>query len=144
MSYNKLSTSIKNLIQSVRNSERGQSTLEFGFAAIVLLMLTLGVIDFGRAVYAKSVVEAASQEGARMGIVNINQGHVDMATTKAAVRARMFALDADSAEIDVLQSGDDVVEVTVTYDFRFVTPFMVSLFPGDEFELVGTSSMLRQ
>ena len=121
--------------------------VEFAFAIVILLIITLGIIDFGRAVYTKSVVEAASQEGARTGIVNIREnGTVDVATTQAAVRDRMFGIDPDNATIDVVQSGTDIVNVTVTYNFRFVTPMVGAALNAEEgiIELVGTASMLRQ
>lgn len=147
MTYKKLRTFVANTTQSIRHNESGQNTLEFGTAVIVLLMITLGMIDFGRAVYTKSVIEAASQEGARAGIVNIlDSGGVDVLATEDAVRNRMFGLEPNNAAIVVVQSSTDIVDVTVTYNFRFVTPMVGSMLNAENgvIALVGQSSMLTQ
>jgi Flp pilus assembly protein TadG len=46
-------------------ARRGQSTVEFGVSAIVLLLIMLGLIDFGRAFYFAVALQSASREGAR-------------------------------------------------------------------------------
>jgi len=113
----------------------GQGTLEFAAAAIILLALTFGMIDFGRAVYANSTLQAASQEAARAVIVN--------ADATDAAHARMVGLDADSAVI-VVTNNADMVEVTVSYEFNFVTPLVGSLFGGIDgtLELTSAASMV--
>jgi Flp pilus assembly protein TadG len=49
----------------MRNLQRGQSTVEFGVSAIVLLLLLLGLIDFGRVFYFVVGMQGAVREGAR-------------------------------------------------------------------------------
>ena len=53
-------------------AERGSTLVEFAPVLIVLLALTFGMIDFGRYVYAVSVVRAAAQEGARAGLEDLD------------------------------------------------------------------------
>ena len=148
MNYVTTNNPTKTIFQTIQRDEQGQSMLEFAFAVVVLLMVTLGIIDCGRAVYTKSVISAASQEGARAGIVNIlDNGTVDVLATEDAVRGRLFGLDAGNAAIDVVQTGVDVVDVTVTYSFRFVTPMVgaaMNAERGGVIELVSQASMLTQ
>jgi len=47
--------------------ERGQSLVEFAISSIVLLLLTMGLLDFGRAFYYAVGLEGAVREGARHG-----------------------------------------------------------------------------
>jgi Flp pilus assembly protein TadG len=49
--------------------QRGGSALEFAILLPVLLLILLGIIDFGYVVFAKAVITNASREGARTGIV---------------------------------------------------------------------------
>ncbi len=44
---------------------RGQSTVEFGVSALVLLFILLGLIDLGRAFYFAVGLQSATREGAR-------------------------------------------------------------------------------
>jgi hypothetical protein len=46
-------------------ADRGQSTVEFGLSAVLLLFLLLGLIDLGRAFYFAVALQSASREGAR-------------------------------------------------------------------------------
>lgn len=48
-----------------RDGERGQSSVEFGAAAIVLILILFGIIDLGRAFYFAVGLEGAVREGAR-------------------------------------------------------------------------------
>lgn len=132
---NFVNSTIKNIATRIQSSESGQGTLEFACAAIILLAITFGIIDFSRAVYAKSTIQAASQEAARAFIV-------DNDATEAA-KARIFGLDANKAIVTV-NSGTETVEVTITYQFTFITPLAGSLFGGDSstLELISVSSMV--
>jgi len=48
-----------------RNPQRGQSSVEFGLSAVVLLLLTLGLTDLGRVFYFDVGLAGAAREGAR-------------------------------------------------------------------------------
>jgi hypothetical protein len=48
--------------------QSGQSTVEFGASAIVLMLLLLGLIDFGRAFYFGVGLRGATREAARQAI----------------------------------------------------------------------------
>lgn len=146
MNQTNFRNSLKNIPQRIQGDQHGQAMMEFAFAFIILISITLGIVDFGRAMYAKSAIDAASQEGVRRAIVTMQNSGVDVASTEAAVRDRMFGLDTSSASIDVTQSGPKMVDVTVTYDFRFVTPFIGSVLGGNNgmIQLVSVASMLAQ
>ena len=45
--------------------QRGQSSVEFGLAAVVLLLLALGLTDLGRVFYFGVGLTGATREGAR-------------------------------------------------------------------------------
>jgi TadE-like protein len=48
-----------------RRVHRGQSTVEFGLSAVLLLFILLGLIDLGRGFYFAVALQSASREGAR-------------------------------------------------------------------------------
>lgn len=64
----------------------GQALLEFALVLPILLLLVGAAVDFGLAVYARSQVEAAVREGARLGSVVWPNGDAD-----AQVRQRTLA-----------------------------------------------------
>lgn len=48
-----------------RRAQRGQSTVEFGAAAVVLLLLVFGLVDLGRVFYFDVALQGATREAAR-------------------------------------------------------------------------------
>ena len=54
-------------MQDRRSPARGQSTVEFGVSAVVLIFILFGLIDLGRAFYFDVGLLGATREGARQG-----------------------------------------------------------------------------
>lgn len=108
-----------------RPETRGQALVEFALAIPVVLLLMLGVLDLGRAVFAYSSVSNAARTGARVAIVNQDQAAVD-----AAARAEAVGLDPVTVELldypyDTAGDCPDldcVVRVEVTHQWTAATP----------------------
>jgi TadE-like protein len=56
-------------MQTAWRSEKGQTVVEFGIIAAILLILTMGLVDVGRAFFQYNAVAAAARYGARWGSV---------------------------------------------------------------------------
>ncbi|MFQ6001456.1 MAG: TadE/TadG family type IV pilus assembly protein [Anaerolineae bacterium] len=54
---------------SYLKKEKGQSLVEFAFIIPVLILILMGVFDFGRAFYAYNAISNAAREGARYGTI---------------------------------------------------------------------------
>lgn len=124
-------------LSAMHREQAGSTLVEFTLILLTLLTLTFGMIDFSRALYAASVVQAAAQTGARAGIV-------DLASATAAVLDSMIGLDVAQAQVAVTQPNADSVEVQVTYQFEFVTPFLAEAISGGGMELTGSARMLSR
>lgn len=122
-----------------QRGEEGQSVIEFSLVAALLFMLTFGMIDFGRAVYTSSVVQAAAQEGARAGII-------PDADINAAIASKLAGLDPDRLTVNITPpDADNIRLVSVTYDFQFITPLeLLTDISTSSIELEGTASMVSQ
>lgn len=121
--------------------EHGTTLIEFSAVLVILLALTFGMIDFGRYVYAVSVVRAAAQEGASAGIKVDNSGSVNLAGVPTAVKDKMIALDTSRADVVVTQPDAETVEVEVTYQFEFITPFLSAAVSNSPVAINGSASM---
>jgi Flp pilus assembly protein TadG len=73
-----------------RNKGHGQALPEFAIIAPVLILLIMGILDFGRGIYAYSAVSNAARMGARTAIVN--QNPVDI-SGRAAGQATGLGID---------------------------------------------------
>ncbi|MEZ4673563.1 MAG: pilus assembly protein [Caldilineaceae bacterium] len=118
-------------------NERGSTLIEFAAVLTILLSLTFAMVDFGRYVYANNVIRAAAQEGARVGLID----GTDDATIVEATKGKLLTLDATKATVVPTHNGS-TVNVNVTYEFEFITPF-IDAVAGGAIQLSGTASMLR-
>jgi Flp pilus assembly protein TadG len=113
-----MSISISRRIRALR-SQQGQTAVEFALIAPLLIVLLLGVVQFGIAFNNYLTITDAARAGARNAIVlRFSGGSVD--DVKAAVRAAAPGLDPLKLKIDVTApswtSGNDVT-VTVKYPY---------------------------
>jgi hypothetical protein len=98
----------------------GQSTIEFTFIAVTLILLVMSILDLGRGVYAYSVITAAAQEGARY--VMINSG--DTTGGANAVRSQAIGLDHTQLTISITEETGGQVTAAVTYNLPMITPLL--------------------
>jgi len=111
--------------------EQGQSIVEFALIFMVLILLTLGFLDLGRAVYMQSVLANAAREGARAAIINSSPRPTD-ADIRAAVRANAIGVQLADSDITINPSPQRVpgqpVSVTVTTNYAAIfLPYQTTL-----------------
>lgn len=110
-------------------SDRGAAAVEFALIFPLLLLLLLGIIDFGRALNAQITLTQAAREGARLEA--LDQPDVVSRTQSAATGLNPMPGVSISSSC---RGGDDAI-VTVTYTFEFVTPVgaIGSMFGGNSY-----------
>jgi hypothetical protein len=113
-----------------RVRERGTALIEFTLILPLLLVLTVAVVDFGRAFFIKNVLEQAAREGVRLRAVSTN-------ADSGLVRARVLQV-AGPAKVTVkslLIEGpiDRQVHVKVTGEFNWIFPGVFNLM-GAQFK----------
>ncbi|WP_077623199.1 TadE/TadG family type IV pilus assembly protein [Sediminibacillus massiliensis] len=118
--------------------EDGQSLVEFALVLPLLLMLVVGVIDFGRVLYTHLNLELITQESVRKG--GLGQGDAEI---------RSYAADrfnGDDSKLNVAispaegsRATGDYVTVTITYPESFMNILGDHAIPYK----VETSSTIR-
>ena len=116
-------------INTKNHRDLGQALVEFALALPVLLLLLLGVLEFGRAFAIKIAMENAAREGAHYFIYDIADDNNSFQNTRDAVKWEAInqGLDLQDSDINVrcvngridqpdCDPGDTIV-VTVTQDF---------------------------
>ena len=113
-----------------RNHERGQDLVEFALALPLLLLILLGIMEFGIVIMSYDTIANAAREGARFGVVR----PWDTAGIQTAARRLTTGLDPSALTINVTQLGN-TVRVQVTYDAQLIT--------GPVIQAVGGNPTLR-
>lgn len=120
--------------------QSGQSAVEFAVVISVLLLLIMGVVDFGRAFFAYNVVANAAREGARYGIIASRSASdiISYATTQATLAGVSVSVPSRGTAGN---SADPVV-VQASYSFTPITPLIGTLCcSGGPLNMVARSSM---
>lgn len=113
--------------------------VEFALVAPVLLLLVLGIAEFGRAYGIQATVSAAAREGARTMAIENDVGAARAAAQDAApiLQLENLSIDVSPGACPVLGTGPPVsATVTVSYRMSFLTNLFV-----DSVTLTGVGVM---
>lgn len=120
----------------MRYRHRGQTLVEFALILPILLLILMGMFDFGRAIVAYNTLSEAARNGARVSIVNQTPADICSVAASRAVALGMpttCAANATAPGIYVTAStgGTSCAEiktcnqtVRATYQFRAITPII--------------------
>jgi Flp pilus assembly protein TadG len=120
--------------------QRGASAVEFAFIVPLLIVLVLGIVEFGHAFQVQGTLSAAAREGVRaMALRN------DPADARAVVRDAAASLNPDVTDLQITiapesceqtSAGNETVTVTIEYPKPLLTGFF-----GASLDLTGTGVM---
>ncbi len=135
-----------------RKSERGAAALEFAIVLPVLILMLVGIVDFGMVMGAQSQVANAAREGGRAGALTGMQSEAEGAA-KAAIAGMPGATNSGTKVVVTCtktngsgcnMAGTDsntgsTVTVTITYVHTWLSPVLLGFLPT--FNLQGRSTM---
>lgn len=112
----------------MRRDERGQSLVETALILPVLLLLLVGILDFGRIMYSYAHLHMAAQETVRMGGLGNNDTEITSFAKDYVQLQKVDQLKINISPGDSSRDAGDYVTVKLEYPFQFFTPFVSSLF----------------
>jgi Flp pilus assembly protein TadG len=120
--------------------------VEMAFVTVFLLILVMGIIDIGRALYTNISIQEAAQEGAYFGafqddatVAGIQQKAVNSTDSPALVAGDVTV---NCTTVTKSKKNGTRVEVTVTHELDLVTPF-VGQWLGGAMTLTKTAEAER-
>jgi Flp pilus assembly protein TadG len=119
--------------------ERGASAVEFAFIVPLLVVLVLGIAEFGHAFQVQGSLSAAAREGVRVMALQNDPVAARTAVRDAATTLEPAVTDAQIAITPAAcpqPGGTTVVRLTITYPMPFLTDFF-----GSGVDLTGTGVM---
>lgn len=119
-------------ISQLRRRERGQATVELALVTMILMIIVVGIFEFGRAWNQKQVITNAVRDGTRVAALTKNSGGSiadDSATkviTTALNTAGMTLPNGQPAYTGFKGATGSAVTVslTVPYTFTFLGPLL--------------------
>lgn len=118
-----------NRMRRMAKSVRGQAMVEFALVAPLLMMLVIGVFEFGRAWNVYQVITEAARAGARAAVVadaSVTQDSVIATITHDLTRAGLNPSGLDVSVTGWRAGTGTPASVSIQYPYRFVflRPFM--------------------
>ena len=122
-------------------SEIGAAAVEFALVVPILLLLLVGIIEFGRVYNAQIELTAAARQGVRVMAIQNSPSAAKTATEQAAPSLNPSLTDAQIAIVSSpvntgLCTTGSTVTVTATYPLTFLTGMF-----GTSITLTGKSVM---
>ena len=116
--------------------QRGAAALEFALVAPVLILMILGMIDFGMVMNAQALVANSARDAARVASLNGTEANARSTALKSAsslggtaptVTVQCFTdIAATTActgsSYDTAKAAGYIVRVTVSYTYNWITP----------------------
>jgi Flp pilus assembly protein TadG len=129
-------------------AEDGQALVEFALLAPILLLLVVGLFEFGRAWNAHQAITDGAREAARRAVINDPSVTQDSIVNDAKRLIISNALDTSLVQVtlpDGFHQGTGLntrVRVVYPYQFRFLAP-LVNLATGGSSGVVNLTSEFR-
>jgi Flp pilus assembly protein TadG len=124
----------------IAKEEKGQSLVEFALLLPVLMLIILGIIEFGFMFNAKITLNSAAREGARVYAVSKDEAEVNQ-----AVNDTLGYLGSGDSIVKTYKdldatSGIKMASVTITKEVDFLTNFFDALL-GESIVMESEASM---
>lgn len=129
-----------------KSAECGAAVVEFALVLPLLILLMMGIIEFGLLFYNKQVLTNASREGARAGIAHATETEIEtIVVNYCSNRLIRFDTneDPDPTVTGALGSYGQDLTVAVSYDYTFMVPDLFGLGPNLELTAETVMKMER-
>lgn len=121
-------------------SESGQSMVETAIIVPILLLLLVGVLDFGRVIYSYAHLHMAAQESVRVGSFGKSDEAIASFAKNYVHLGDSSLLQVEITPIETTRKSGDYLNVTLTYPLQLYTPLLSNVFSNP---VIKTESTIR-
>lgn len=120
--------------------KKGQALVEMAFVLPLLLLILMGIVEFGRIFNAHLIITNASREGARYAAVHSTDAEIE-----AVIDNLTSTLDQNNLTLTITPSfanrtSGSTVEVRIDYDIDIIAPLISAVIP-DPFRITAYTVM---
>ena len=131
---------IRRLFRQINKNESGVSLIEFALVLPILLLILLGIIQFGFIFNGQITLTSSAREGARLAVVGADDNDVKDRVEDTAI-ALLLNVDRNDIDINREVGGDDgTLSVTVPGSVDIIVPIL-DLIVGNSMSLSAESVM---
>lgn len=116
------------LVAAEQRNEQGAAVVEMAFVTVFLVILVMGIIDIGRAIFTNIAIQEAAQEGAYYSAFDPDASEADI-VQRAVASTSSPTIDPTRVDVQCSaatkskKNGTRVV-VTIEHDLDLLTPLI--------------------
>jgi Flp pilus assembly protein TadG len=122
-------------------NEKGQALVEVALILPILLLLLIGMFDFGRTLYSYAHLHMAAQETVRLGGLGKMDSHMDSFARSYIHIGDPSMLSVQITPTEINRRSGEYVTVTLEYPVNLITPFIDDLLSSPF--TISTNSTIR-
>lgn len=108
----------KTLLRRALEERGGAAAVEFAMTVPILLVAMLGIVEFGRVLWAQNALHFAVEEAARCATIDVTTCGNTSETQTFAATASGFTFPTSAFTVTTATCGN---QVTASYAFQFLT-----------------------
>jgi hypothetical protein len=125
----------------MKKNESGQSMVETALLLPVLLLLLVGILDFGRVLYSYAHLHMAAQESVRVGSLGKSDSEIIDFARNYVHLGDSNKLNIEISPQDMARDSGEYMNVKLKYPFQLYTPLLSKIFPSPL--VIETESTIR-
>ena len=129
-------------IRKTLENDKGQNLVEFALILPLLLLVVIGIAEFGRAWMTKNIMTGAAREAVR--ILAVPSGSIQAASDRADNVLVSAGITTAAKSLNIGSVAYDPVSVTVTYDFPVLFAGFIPGLDCTTIPIKSTTTMRRE
>jgi Flp pilus assembly protein TadG len=129
-------------MNSIKN-QKGQSLVEFAIILPIILLLLMGIVEFGMMLNSYLTIQNVAREGSRLGIVGGSDVEIDTLIRNISPNLTPADLTVDITPAEDSRNSGETLTVSITYNYHMTVPIISALF-NNVIVLRSQSSMRLQ
>lgn len=118
------------LINWLRNENKGQSMVETALVLPIIVLILMGIIDFGFLFNNYLIIDNASREGARTAVIGSTDSVITTTVSNMTSSLVSAKLKTTINPSGASRTKGSQVTVTVEYDYSLITPVIGAIVPN--------------
>jgi Flp pilus assembly protein TadG len=118
------------LLKRIKVEKKGQAVVETALILPIIILILMGIIDFGLMFNNYLVINNAAREGARNAAVGSSDANIKNMILNMTTTLDHSKLTTTIHPAELLRKKGEEVTVTIEYDNRLITPIISAIVPN--------------
>ncbi|SHF22609.1 TadE/TadG family type IV pilus assembly protein [Caloramator proteoclasticus] len=124
----------------MKHRKKGQALIEFSILLPIILLIVMGISEFGIMLNSYLTIQNASREGARLGIMGADDNEIVQAVYSSASHIDTNKLNVTITPNDSNRKSGETLRVRVEYEYDLLIPIIKNIL-GNQVELTAETAM---